>query len=201
MKHCCCRWIFRNFPTCGKGATILSGCTGSGTDLLAGLSEGFNVVGIDYSSVMFEQAGGRLKLFMAAEERRSSGAYDTATADVSDANAYLAYGHKLYEEEVAQLQAVLDLRMQAIEAFIVRSELWQTNDADEVDRTDACIFLLVVRCGQNEVSCFPFLTVTVLHVDMVRWRYPGVHCHGVHGLGIPEVRGLRGLRSPCPWRP
>ncbi len=92
---------------------MLVACMGTGTDVLAALREGYDVVGVDYSQVMFNGARSRLETFLDAERQvaESTLALYLSNADV---NEYLQQGRLQEAADLAELARDVDARLQLI---------------------------------------------------------------------------------------
>jgi hypothetical protein len=87
---------------------------GSGSDLLAGLLEGYNVTGVDYSTTMFNASRARLETFMSKNERVVSGALAMQATGSAGAADYLQQGLKEEQAAMAEEQEDIALRLRLI---------------------------------------------------------------------------------------
>jgi hypothetical protein len=154
MRLCDDRWVFRDIATFGPGSTILSGCMGSGTDVLAGLREGFDVVAVDISKNMFHNASKRIETFLAAEEQRSKSVLQLANATTAD--AFLQHGQQMAEATRKRQDAEIKSR----HAFLAK----HINVLDSVteNSVDLSAYVLYIRCVADVVTVY--LTCCTGHV-------------------------------------
>lgn len=106
-----CRWLLRHFGDTSSG--VLALCMGSGSDVLAALLEGFDVVGVDYSTTMFNAARARVEAFASTQKDLLTIAMELALQDVT-ASDYLQQGLKAEQDALAEQQEDEQARLQLI---------------------------------------------------------------------------------------
>lgn len=111
---------------------------GSGSDVLAALLEGYDVVGVDYSTTMFDAARARVEAFCANQQPLSAKMMALDSKHDVSHNDYLQAGSSLAAEERMQAQADDAARLQLVtQAGSKVSSLYDS----EVDRLAGLLYM------------------------------------------------------------
>ncbi len=96
---------------------LLSLCMGTGTDVIAGLLEGYDVIGVDFSDTMFDAARLRVETFLFNQRQVVQGALDLYAQQDADAEAYLKLGEVVDEAVKDQEKEDVIARQKLLKEF------------------------------------------------------------------------------------